>query len=316
MKDKAEVYNKINSKGYLKFELNESNEKEYLDKLKSVQKALKEVEEKNKAEYEKKIKNIENIKEDVKSFYKYIENVLTAGKNVEGKVNDYFEQYVEPINRALTRREKLQLQVVPYVTNGFWKRFKAIFTYEGRARLNIEKQFNKELKETSKDLKNLELLKEKNPLIFEDDGFLEKVIIGNVDIEFINSSNEIPKEKIAEIKSNIKVSKDIVIKTKKNDLINNLSNYIEVCTDYDQIEDLNIDEHYKFKNTEYKLYFQNGYLDNDCNSFIKYIDMIKNEKDFIGEEAANRLISGIQECINDLEEINNSDKEVKNEKLA
>ena len=160
MINKAEIYNKINSKGYLRFELNESNEKEYLKKLISVQDALKEVEQKNQDAYFTKINVIENLKEKIKDFYTFIENINVAESTLLQDIDSYIENYVKPLNTLKTRKEKLQLQVVPYITDGIFQKFKAFFSHEGRAKLAIEKQFNKELKSVSKEIKDSEENKE------------------------------------------------------------------------------------------------------------------------------------------------------------
>lgn len=312
MIEKAEVYNKINTKGYLRFELNESNEKEYLKKLISVQDALKEVEQKNKDNYENKIEKINGLKEDVKCFYNYLEDAKESEDRIEKIIDQYIDLYIKPLENLLIRKEKLQLQVVPYITDGFWKRFKAIFTYEGRAKLNIEKQFNKELKSISKEIKDLENIKMKNQLSFSDaENDIDRNIISNVELNIINENTTLTSEQIYKLKSDIRVSKGVVIKDKRSNFINKILDYIEVCTDYSQIADLNVEEHYKFKNTEYKLYLQEGYIDNDFNSVVKYYDIIKSEKNFVGEQAANKLIEGIQECILELEAIINNTDELK-----
>lgn len=312
MIEKAEVYNKINNKGYLRFELNESNEKEYLKKLISVQEALKEVEQKNKDNYKNKIEIINGLKEEIKSFYNYLEEAKESECRIGKIIEEYIEKYIKPLEALLIRKEKLQLQVVPYITDGFWKRFKAFFTYEGRAKLNIEKQFNKELKCISREIKELESVKIKNQLSLDDiENGIDKNIISNIELNIINENTVLTSEQIDGLKSDIKISKGVVIKDKRNNFINKILDYIEVCTDYIQIADLNVEEHYKFKNTEYKLYLQEGYMDNDFNSVVKYYEMIKSEKDFVGEQAANKLIEGIQECVLELESIinqNNSDE--------
>ena len=312
MINKAEIYNKINSKGYLRFELNESNEKEYLKKLISVQDALKEVEQKNQDAYNTKISVIENLKEQLKEFYSYIESAKIAEKNIIADFDTYIENYIKPLNSLRIRREKLQLQVVPYITDGFFQKFKAFFSHEGRTKLAIEKQFNKELKSVSKDIKEAETLKEKNPLNFENRSLEEETsIINNLNTEEINQMQELTEEKITEFKNNIEVSKNVTIKSKRNEFINKIIDYIEVCKEYTLIADLNIEEHYKFKSTEYKLYLQSGYLDNDVNSSVKYLETVKSEKDFVGKQAANKLIDGIQECINQLKEIIDTGEELK-----
>ena len=52
-----------------------------------------------------------------------------------------------------------------------------------------------------------------------------------------------------------------------------------------------------------------GYLDNDLNSTVKYLETVKAEKNFVGEQAANKLIDGIQECINQLNDLIDSENE-------
>lgn len=312
MINKAEVYNKINTKGYLRFELNESNEKEYLKKLISVQDALKEVEQKNQDAYNTKINVIENLKEKLKDFYSYIESANIAEKTLIDDFDTYVENYIKPLNALRVRKEKLQLQVVPYITDGFFQKVKAIFSHEGRTKLAIEKQFNKELKSVSKEIKEAEALKEKNPLNFENRVLEEETtIISNLNLEEINQISELTTEKISEFKNNIGVSKNVIIKSKRNQFVNKILDYIEVCKEYTLIADLNVEEHYKFKNTEYKLYLQSGYLDNDVNSAVKYLETVKAEKDFVGKQAANKLIDGIQECINQLKEIIENNEELK-----
>lgn len=312
MINKAEVYNKINTKGYLRFELNESNEKEYLKKLISVQDALKEVEQKNQDAYNTKISVIENLKEQLKDFYSYIECANIAEKNILVDFDTYIENYIKPLNALRIRKEKLQLQVVPYITDGFFQKVKAIFSHEGRTKLAIEKQFNKELKSVSKEIKEAEALKEKNPLNFENRSLEEETtIINNLNLDEINQISELATEKISEFKNNIGVSKNVIIKSKRNQFVNKILDYIEVCKEYTLIADLNVEEHYKFKNTEYKLYLQSGYLDNDVNSVVKYLETVKAEKDFVGKQAANKLIDGIQECINQLKEIIENNEELK-----
>lgn len=312
MINKAEVYSKINSKGYLRFELNESNEKEYLKKLISVQDALKEVEQKNQDAYNTKISVIENLKEQLKEFYSYIESANIAEKNLIADFDTYIENYIKPLNSLRIRREKLQLQVVPYITDGLFQKFKAFFSHEGRTKLAIEKQFNKELKSVSKEIKEAESLKEKNPLNFENRSLEEETaIINNLNLEEINQLQELTEEKISEFKNNIGVSKNVTIKSKRNEFVNKILDYIEVCKEYTLIADLNVEEHYKFKSTEYKLYLQLGYLDNDVNSAVKYLETVKSEKDFVGKQAANKLIDGIQECINQLKEIIDNNEELK-----
>lgn len=312
MINKAEVYNKINTKGYLRFELNESNEKEYLKKLISVQDALKEVEQKNQDAYNTKISVIENLKEQLKDFYSYIECANIAEKNILVDFDTYIENYIKPLNALRIRKEKLQLQVVPYITDGFFQKVKAIFSHEGRTKLAIEKQFNKELKSVSKEIKEAEALKEKNPLNFENRSLEEETtIINNLNLDEINQISELATEKISEFKNNIGVSKNVIIKSKRNQFVNKILDYIEVCKEYILIADLNIEEHYKFKNTEYKLYLQSGYLDNDVNSVVKYLETVKAEKDFVGKQAANKLIDGIQECINQLKDIIDNNEELK-----
>ena len=315
MIEKLDVYNKINSKNYLRFELNENNEKEYLNKLISVKEALIEVEKKNTAAYEIKVTALETFKENIKEFYNYINVSDEALSNLEGEFETYVGNYIKPLNELLTRKEKLQVQVVPYITNGFWQKFKAFFTYEGRAKLTIEKQFNKELKSVEKEIKELEISKGKNPLQFSnsDEGVNQK-ILENIDIEVINSSNSISQEQINEFKNSLRISKNYVVKNNRKDVLNGVSEFIEVCSDYFQIADLNIEEHYKFKNTEYKVYLQNGYLDNDINSVTKYLETIKSENDFVGKQAANKLTNGIQECIDELQNLLN--EETNNLKLA
>lgn len=315
MIEKLDVYNKINSKNYLRFELNENNEKEYLNKLISVKEALIEVEKKNNAAYEIKVTALETFKENIKEFYNFINVSDEALANLEGEFETYVGNYIKPLNELLTRKEKLQVQVVPYITNGFWQKFKAFFTYEGRAKLTIEKQFNKELKSVEKEIKELEISKGKNPLQFSnlDEGVNQK-ILENIDIEVINSCNSISQEQINEFKNSLKISKNYVVKNNRKDVLNGVSDFIEVCSDYFQIADLNIEEHYKFKNTEYKVYLQNGYLDNDINSVAKYLETIKSENDFVGKQAANKLTNGIQECIDELQNLLN--EENNNLKLA
>lgn len=312
MIEKAEIYGKINSKCYLRFELNESNEKEYLKKLISVQDALKEVEQKNQDVYNTKISVIENLKEQLKEFYSYIEASNIAEKNLIADFDTYIENYIKPLNSLRIRREKLQLQVVPYITDGFFQKFKAFFSHEGRTKLAIEKQFNKELKSVSKEIKEAESLKEKNPLNFENRYLEEETsIISNLNLEEINQMQELTEEKISEFKNNIGVSKNVIIRAKRNEFVNKILDYIEVCKEYTMIADLNVEEHYKFKNTEYKLYLQLGYLDNDVNSVVKYLETVKAEKDFVGKQAANKLIDGIQECINQLKEVIENNDELK-----
>lgn len=312
MINKAEVYNKINTKGYLRFELNESNEKEYLKKLISVQDALKEVEQKNQDAYNTKINVIENLKEQLKDFYSYIESANIAEKNILVDFDIYIENYIKPLNALRVRKEKLQLQVVPYITDGFFRKVKAIFSHEGRTKLAIEKQFNKELKSVSKEIKEAEALKEKNLLNFENRVLEEEnTIISNLNLDEINQISELTTEKISEFKNNIGVSKNVIIKSKRNQFVNKILDYIEVCKEYTLIADLNVEEHYKFKNTEYKLYLQSGYLDNDVNSVVKYLETVKAEKDFVGKQAANKLIDGIQECINQLKDIIDNNEELK-----
>ncbi|MBP3596933.1 MAG: hypothetical protein J6J60_06005 [Clostridia bacterium] len=312
MINKAEVYNNINTKGYLRFELNESNGKEYLDKLISVQNALKDVEQKNQDAYNTKINVIENLKEQLKEFYSYIESVNIAEKNIIIDFDTYIENYIKPLNALRIRKEKLQLQVVPYITGGFVQKVKAIFSHEGRTKLAIEKQFNKELKSVSKEIKDAECLKEKNPIKFDNRYLDEEIkIISNLNLVEINQCQELTEEKISEFKKNIGVSKNVIIKSEKNKFLNTILDYIEVCNEYTLIEDLNVEEHYKFKNTEYKLYLQSSYLDNDVNSVVKYLETVKAEKDFVGKQAANKLIDGIQECINQLKEIIENSEELK-----
>lgn len=137
MSNKAEVYNKINSRGYLRFELNESNEKEYLNKLISVQEALKDVEEKNQQAYCEKLATIENLKENIKDFYFFIESANEAEIGIVTDFDKYIEEYIKPLNELKTRQEKLQLQVTPYVTDGAFQKFKAFFSHEGRTKLAI-----------------------------------------------------------------------------------------------------------------------------------------------------------------------------------
>ncbi len=304
MIDKAEVYSKINRKGYLRFELNENNEKEYLKKLISVQEALKEVEQKNQEAYLTKINVIENLKDQIKAFYSFIDCSNLAESNLVQDFDTYIETYIKPLTSLRTRQEKLQLQVVPYITDGFWQKFKAFFSHEGRTKLAIEKQFNKELKCVNKEIKEAEILKQKNPLSFENRTLEEEIsIIKNLNLEDINQLENLSEIKIVEFKNNIGVSKAVTIKTKRNEFIKKILNYLDVCEEYTLIADLNVEEHYKFKNTEYKIYLQAGYLDNDLNSTVKYLETVKSEKDFVGEQAANKLIDGIQDCINQLKDL-------------
>lgn len=308
MTQKLDVYNKINSKNYLRFELTENNEKEYLNKLISVRDALKEVEKKNSEAYENKILKIESAKEKIKDFYNYYEDAIKANVELEKHFDEYVEKYIKPLNQLLARKEKLQVQVVPYITNGFWQKFKAIFSYEGRAKLTIERQFNKELKSVDKEIKDLEIIKAKNPLEFasiEDE--VSKDIIDNLDLDLVNKNESLSDEQITEFKTSLNVSKNIVVKKYRVNLLNQISEFVEVCSDYLQIADLNVEEHYRFKNTEYKIFLQNGYLDNDVNSIIKYLEISKSENDFVGKKAANKLIDGIQECIDELENLINEE---------
>lgn len=308
MIDKLEVYNKINSKSYLRFELNESNEKEYLNKLISVRDALNEVEKKNNEAYDNKINRIEGIKEEIKDFYNYSDEANLAYLDLDNDFNSYVENYIKPLEQLFVRKEKLQVQVVPYITNGFWQKFKAYFSYEGRAKLTIERQFNKELKSVDKEIKELESIKTKNPLNFsnrEDEVY--KNILENIDLNMVNDNSILSTEQISEFKASLKVAKNITIKNSRMNILKGISEYVEVCSDYLQIADLNIEEHYKFKNTEYKIYLQNGYLDNDINSISKYLEVIKSENDFVGKQAASKLTNGIQECIDELEKIINED---------
>ncbi len=301
MIDKLDIYNKINSKNYLRFDLNESNEKEYLNKLISVRDALIVVERKNNEAFETKINKLVNFKEEVKAFYNYLKEIEEAKDNLLNDFNSYVERYINPLNELIVRKEKLQVQMVPYITDGFWKKFKAIFSYEGRAKLTIEKQFNKELKSINKEIKDLNFDKEKNPLNFsnrEEDTY--KKIIENIDLDLVNKNLSLSESQKKEFILSLNLSKNSVIKKYRVDLLNKVSEYIEVCSDYVQIEDLNVEEHYKFKNTEYKLYFQEGYLDNDYNSILKYLEMSQSENDFVGKQAANKLVDGIQECIDEL----------------
>lgn len=308
MIEKLDVYNKINSKNYLRFELNENNEKEYLNKLISVRDALIEVEEKNNAAYEIKVTALESFKENIKDFYNFATVSEETLKKLEVEFDKYVGDYIKPLNELLTRKEKLQVQVVPYITNGFWQKFKAFFTYEGRAKLTIEKQFNKELKSVEKEIKELEVVKSKNPLQFSNSSDeVNQKILENIELEFINSNSVISQEQIIEFKNSLKISKNYVEKNKRKEVLNGVSNFIEVCSDYSQIADLNIEEHYKFKNTEYKVYLQNGYLDNDVNSVSKYLETIKSENDFVGKQAANKLTNGIQECIDELQSLLNEE---------
>ena len=308
MIEKLEIYNKINSKNYLRFELNESNEKEYLNKLMSVRDALVEVEKKNTEAYDAKLNKIEGIKEKIRDFYSYSDEANLAYEDLENEFNNYIEKYVKPLEQLIVRKEKLQVQVVPYITNGFWQKFKAYFSYEGRAKLNIEKQFNKELKSVDKEIKELETAKSKNPLTFADkEDIIFQNILVNLKLNLVNDNSILNQDEIAEFKSSLRIAKNITIKDSRMNVLNSILEYIEVCSDYLQIADLNIEEHYKFKNTEYKIYLQNGYLDNDINSVCKYLDVIKAENDFVGKQAANKLTNGIQECINELEKIINED---------
>jgi len=316
MVDKLEIYSKINSKNYLRFELNESNEKEYLNKLISVRDALKEVERQNNENYENKILKLEFLKDEVKDFYTTVEYAENAELDLENDFNEYFSEYIKPLNQLVTRKQKLQMQVIPYVTNGFWQKFKAFFTYEGRAKLNIEKQFNKELKSVEKEIKEKELIKQKSPLSFsnrEESIYIN--ILQNIDLNLINESNNISEQQKNEFLASLKVSKGMVVKNSKMNVLNKISDYVEVCSDYLKIADLNIEEHYKFKNTEYKIYFQEGYLDNDINSISKYLELSKSETDFIGKQAANKIIDGIEECITELKNVINSQNS-ENLKLA
>lgn len=316
MIEKLDVYNRINSKNYLRFELNENNEKEYLNKLISVRNALIEVEKKNDAAYEIKVTALESFKENIKEFYNFINVSEEALINLENEFEAYVANYIKPLNELLIRKEKLQVQVVPYITNGFWQKFKAFFTYEGRAKLTIEKQFNKELKSVEKEIKELEVVKNKNPLQFSNvDVEVNQKILENIDFEFINLNSVISQEQIAEFKNGLKLSKNYVVKSRRKEVLNGVSNFIEICSDYFQIADLNIDEHYKFKNTEYKIYLQNEYLDNDVNSVSKYLETIKLENDFVGKQAANKLTNGIQECIDELQNLLNEENN-ENLKLA
>lgn len=308
MIEKLDVYNKINSRNYLRFELNESNEKEYLDKLISVREAIREVEIKNNEAYEAKLLKLEGLKESLKEFYNFYQDVNDAEIDLEKEFDIYEEKYINPLKQLLIRKEKLQMQVVPYVTNGVLEKFKALFSYEGRAKLKIEKEFNKELKSVEKEIKELETIKSKNELEFSDKiGECYEKILENVDMNLVNQNSVISDEKILEFKSSLKISKNIAIKNKRVCLINNLSEYIEICSDFLQIADLNVEEHYKFKSTEYKIYLQDGYLDNDLYSFSKYIEITKSENDFVGKQASTKLIDGIQECIDELENIVNQE---------
>lgn len=312
MVNKSEIYSKINSKGYLRFELNESNENEYLKKLISVQEALKDVEQKNQDAYNTKINVIENLKEQLKEFYSYIEFSNIAEKNLVADLDTYIENYIKPLKALKIRREKLQLQVVPYKTDGVFQKFKAIFSHEGRTKLAIEKQFNKELKSVNKEIKDAEILKEKNPFNYESRTEEEELaIISNLNLGEINKEQDLTEEKIFEFKNNIVISKNVTIKSKRNNFVNKILDYIEVCNEYTMIADLNVEEHYKFKSTEYKLYLQQGYLDNDVNSAVKYLETVKAENDFVGKQAANKLIDGIQDCINQLNVLIENNEELK-----
>ena len=314
MIEKLEIYNKINSKNYLRFELNESNEKEYLNKLISVKDALIEVERKNNEEYNNKITKLDSAKVEVKDFYDYIQDAKDAATELKQDFENYTNDYINPLQQLSNRKEKLQMQVVPYITNGFWQKFKAIFSYEGRAKLTIERQFNKELKSVEKEINELQNLKNKNPLTFENrDEEIYKNILDNIDLDLINGASELTEKQINEFQLSLEVAKDIAIKTKRMNLINNISEYIEICSDYSFITDLNFAEHYKFKSTEYKIYLQEGYLDNDYNSISKYLETAKTENDFVGKQAANKLIDGIEECIEELGKIvnDNNDESLK-----
>ena len=258
MINKAEVYNKINTKGYLRFELNESNEKEYLKKLISVQDALKEVEQKNQDAYNTKINVIENLKEQLKDFYSYIESANIAEKNILVDFDTYIENYIKPLNALRIRKEKLQLQVVPYITDGFFRKVKAIFSHEGRTKLAIEKQFNKELKSVSKEIKEAEVLKEKNPLNFENRVLEEEnTIISNLNLDEINQISELTTEKISEFKNNIGVSKNVIIKSKRNQFVNKILDY-----DLSEFYSYSILVSNEMENRGYKV---------DRNKFEKYI---------------------------------------------
>ena len=307
MTEKLEIYNKINNKNYLRFELNESNEKEYFNKLISVRDALIEVEKNNNESYYNKISKLENLKEDIKNYYNYYQDACCAELDIRNVFEEYENNYIIPIDKLAVRKEKLQLQVVPYKTNGIWQRFKAFFSYEGRAKLKIEKEFNKELKNIDKEIKELENVKKGNPLNFTNlEDKIYKDILENVDYDIVNNGI-LTEEERKEVKASIKISKDIVIKNAKKEFLNKISEYVEVCSDYSEISDLNVEEHFKFKNTEYKLYLQDGYFDNDYNSVVKYLELAKSENDFIGKQAAKKLIDGIQECIEDLEKLINQD---------
>ena len=308
MLEKQDVYNRINSKNYLKIELNENNEKEYLEKLITVRNAVIAIEEKNDAAYKNKVATIENFKIDLKKFYGLVDEMEDILSKLENEFNTYFNKYIKPLNELITRKEKLQVQVVPYVTTGFLKKFKAVFSHEGRVKLNIQKQFDKELRSVEKDIKSLEDLKLKNPLMFSNtESELAKKILHNIDLDFINSNSKLSKNQINGFRNSLKFSKNYVEKNEKKKIISVAKEFLEVCSEYVQIEDLNVEEHYKFKNTEYEIYLQSGYLDNDINSVSKYLDTIKSEKDFVGKQAASKLKDGIQECIDELEKILNKD---------
>ena len=308
--EKVDVYNEINRKNYLRFELSEDNEKEYLEKLISVREALKDVERKNDEEYEQKILKLDSLKNGVKEFYNNCNDLNNAKQELEIEFDNYLNQYLKPLEQLLTRREKLQVQVVPYITNGFWQRFKALFTYEGRAKLKIEKEFNKELKSVEKDIKEAFAQKQNHPLSFEQkDDMAYQKILENIDVNVINENQVLTKEQKDEFKSSLNISKNYVIKKCKIALLDNISEYVEVCSDYNQIADLNIEEQYRFKNSQYKIYLQFGYLDNDLNSVSKYLEIAKSEKDFVGKQATNKLIDGIGECIEKLQEIVSTDEE-------
>ena len=310
MQDKLEIYSKINSKNYLRFELNESNEKEYLNKLISVRDALIEVDKKNNEGYNNKIQSLENAKEGVKDFYGYMQDVEEAKEDLKQDFESYLVQYITPLVELSTRKEKLQMQVVPYITNGFWQKFKAVFSYEGRAKLTIERQFNKELKSVEKEINELQNLKSKNPLNFENRyESIYQDVLSNVDLSLINNEENVSENSINEFKTGLEVSKEIAVKTKRMNFLNSISDYVEICSDYVGIADLNFGDHYKFKNTECKLYLQEGYLDNDVNSISKYLEISKTENDFVGKQAANKLVDGIGECIEELQQLINSEND-------
>ena len=166
------------------------------------------------------------MKDDLKESYQFFQEVNDAELELEKDFNEYLKKYIEPLEQLITRKEKLQMQVVPYITNGFWQKFKAFFSYEGRAKLTIEKQFNKELKNVEKEIKQNEIIKQKNYLNFDNrEDEVYKKILENIDIDLINQSLIISKEQKNEFISSLKISKNIVIKNQKMSFLKKISEY-------------------------------------------------------------------------------------------